>query len=415
MDEWGFCLVNSATITDEALVRSLKVEKDVLDRLADSESVKYLASADRKEWQQLMEHNFNLDVLVLLRNFDTTEGVIWQGPIIHNLAPSSTGTRLRRAHPCREGISIWRPVRGGLGPENGLFKVYPASHKIRTEDELRNSKINAVEIRIRADQVLISRGGLWIEEGSGDGLLMWMGVSAEIIGLNIDKYCLAFVAEAYNALLLLSRTQPSGLAEAETKPTPDDPFFPQSRLMRPGEHRSDTVDTFLSHALEFLSRIVEYFKKLDPTGIILAACCTVDDPRSAFLTAERGTDIRKWFLRALAVRYLVQRYYSRGGTLEDFIRAENLPNTSRLKNAIRHGKKPYWLELYLQKPGIWIALLGVLSRLDHFTYEEVYSMPHSIRQYPNLLETPEEWSPLVDGSCQLLGSLTPLGAADPCV
>ncbi|OJJ52296.1 hypothetical protein ASPSYDRAFT_164973 [Aspergillus sydowii CBS 593.65] len=411
MEQQGFCLIVSGIIPDEALVRSLSIERNALDRLASPESPTYLTPADRRqEWQQLMEHNFNLDVLVLLRYFGTTKGgSIWQGPIIHNLAPSSTGTGLRRAHPCREAISIWRPVGRGLGPENGLFKVYPGSHHIRTEDELRNSKIDPVEIRVRADQVLITYGGLWIEEGSGDGILIWMGVSVEIIGLHIDKYCLAFVAEAYNASLFLSRTLSPGLVNAEAGPTLDDSFFPQTRLMRPGEHRSDTVDTFFAHALECISRIVEYFEKLDPTGVTLAACCAVDDPRTAFLTVERGTDIRKWFLRALAVRYLVRRYHSRGGTIKDFIRAENLPDTSQLRNTIRHGKKLYWLEQYLEKPSIWIALLGVLSRLDHLSYEEVYSMSGLIHRYPELLDTPEEWSPLMDGSSQLLGVLSPGG------
>ena len=63
MDQLGFCLVVSGIIPDETLVRCLSVEKDVLDRLASPESAKYLTPADRREeWQQLMEHNFNVCV-----------------------------------------------------------------------------------------------------------------------------------------------------------------------------------------------------------------------------------------------------------------------------------------------------------------------------------------------------------------
>ena len=53
MDEQGFCLVVSGTIPDEALG---------VDRLASPEFPKYWTPADRREWQQLMEHNFNVCV-----------------------------------------------------------------------------------------------------------------------------------------------------------------------------------------------------------------------------------------------------------------------------------------------------------------------------------------------------------------
>ncbi|GJP89794.1 hypothetical protein AlacWU_02693 [Aspergillus niger] len=415
MDQQGYEYINSGGINEKALVHSLSVEENALGHPGSSDSAEHLSSADhQQEWQQAMEHGFNLDI-VLLRHFGTAQGLVRQGPIIHNLAPNSTGTRLRRAHPCVQGISIWRPIRGGLGAENGLFKVYPGSQGIRTENELRDSQISTLEIRIRADQVFIAHGGLWIEEGNGNGILMWMGVSADIIGLYIDKYCLPFVAGAYNASRFLSRTVPPGLVKAETQATLADSFFPQERLVRAGNHRSNTADAFLRSAIPYTSRILEYFTNLDPTGIILAACPAGEDPRMAFLTVDRGTDIRKWFLRALAVRCLIRRYHSRGGTLEDFIRADGLPKTSRLINTIRHGKKLYWIELSLRKPGIWITLLNVMSRLDHITWEEVFSIPDSIHRYPTLLEIPEEWSPLMEGCTQLLGSLAPPGASDGCV
>jgi len=62
MEQQGFCLVASG-ILDEALVRSLSVEKHVPDRLASPESPKYLTPADRREeWQQFMKYNFNVRV-----------------------------------------------------------------------------------------------------------------------------------------------------------------------------------------------------------------------------------------------------------------------------------------------------------------------------------------------------------------
>ncbi len=63
MDQQGFCLVVSGIIPDEALVLSLSVERDALDRLASPESPAYLTPAGRREdWQQLMQYNFNVCV-----------------------------------------------------------------------------------------------------------------------------------------------------------------------------------------------------------------------------------------------------------------------------------------------------------------------------------------------------------------
>ncbi|KAL4913982.1 hypothetical protein BDW62DRAFT_205031 [Aspergillus aurantiobrunneus] len=77
MDQQGFCLVVSGIILDEALVCSLLVKKDVLDYLASPELLKFLTPANCQEkWQQLMEYNFNLDVLVLLKHFG---GCLLQG------------------------------------------------------------------------------------------------------------------------------------------------------------------------------------------------------------------------------------------------------------------------------------------------------------------------------------------------
>lgn len=327
-------------------------------------------------------------MLVLLKHFGTTEGVIRQGPIIHNLAPSSTDTRPRRAHPCREGISIWRPVRGGLGPENGLFKVYPGSHNIRTEDELRNSKINAVEIRIRADQILISRGGLWIEEGSGDGFLMWMGVSAGIIGLHIDKYCLAFVALAHGAERFLSRHQPPEMVEVGPEGAPEALHLPlQERLTR-SSGRSETAVGVLADASTKLESIEKFLRELwDPTGLILLCDYDVDkDPRTAYTTA-RSSNPERWFLRVLTLRYLAQRFHKRPGqTIVNFIREEHLPDTRTVRNGIENGLKMYAVEMGCREPGIWLALMGELSKLPLMPVSEVRSAPQLLLEgYLNLM------------------------------
>ncbi|KAL4901844.1 hypothetical protein BDW74DRAFT_67189 [Aspergillus multicolor] len=130
-----------------------------------------------------------------------------QHPLVIPLTPAKLGRpgSLYRAHPCREnGISLWRPLREGLGAENGLFHVYPGSHMIQSEEELRASQIPPREVRINRDQVLVTRGGLWIQSGaSGGGILMWMGFSTRMIGSGIDAYTLGVVVDAYNAMPLV--------------------------------------------------------------------------------------------------------------------------------------------------------------------------------------------------------------------
>ncbi|KAL4901467.1 hypothetical protein BDW74DRAFT_187690 [Aspergillus multicolor] len=374
----GFCLVVSGIVPDEAFVL---VEKDALDCLANPELPKYLTSANcREKWWQLMKHGFNLDVLILLQHFGTTQGgIIWQGPIIHNLAPGSTSTRLRRAHPCCEGVSIWRPVRGGLGPENGLFKVYPASHKIKTEDELRNSEINAVKIRLRADQVLIACGGLWIEEGSGNSLLIWIGLSADIIGLHINKYCLPFVAFAHGAERFLSRHQPP---EIEPMLAPN-AIFPVMR--------EKGASTSLSNEI---TRFIE--KLWDPTDLIF---CAANNQIMTSLAVGRSTSPKRLLLSVLVARYLTCWCLSSGETIKDFVKAKDLPDNAY--KAIFTGHKLYWLEEEFKEPGIWLVLMGVFTQLTHLPARELSSIPHLIREYAGILETALKMSWLVNACTQL--------------
>jgi hypothetical protein len=87
-------------------------------------------------------------------------------------SPLGTTAPLRRSHPYYNSISVWRPIQKDVGPKDGLFKVYPRSHRIKSEQELQESSICADNISIHADQVLITHGGLWIEERSGAGLLI---------------------------------------------------------------------------------------------------------------------------------------------------------------------------------------------------------------------------------------------------
>lgn len=341
---------------------------------------------------------------MLLKHFGTTERVIRQGPIIHNLAPSPTRNRLRKAHPCREGISIWRPVRGGLGPENGLFKVYPGSHHIRTEDELQNSKIEPVEIRISANQVLIAYGSLWIEEGNGDGVLMWMGVSAGIIGLQIDKYCLTFVALAHGAGRFLLRDQPPQMVEVGRGEAPEVLVLPlQERLTRSSD-RSETALGVLGGASTKLESIQMFLRKLwDPTELILLCDYSVgQDPRTAYTTAP-SSNHERWFIRVLTLRYLAQRFHKNPvQTIANFIREEHLPETRAVRNGIENGLKMYAVEMRCREPGIWLILMGEISKLPLTPVSEVRSAPQLLLEgYHSLMNAANRWSRIMVDSSRL--------------
>jgi hypothetical protein len=63
-------------------------------------------------------------------------------------------------------------------------------------EEAREAGIVAEEIRVRVDQVLVTK--LVVEPvESGGGVVMWMGFSTEIIGLHAAKDNLEFIADAH--------------------------------------------------------------------------------------------------------------------------------------------------------------------------------------------------------------------------
>jgi hypothetical protein len=73
-----------------------------------------------------------------------------------------------------------------MGPENGMFKVFPCSHHLSREEVLRLGT-PATEIRLRPDQILVALGSLWLETSqAGNGSwLVWQGYSCEPMGLDI--------------------------------------------------------------------------------------------------------------------------------------------------------------------------------------------------------------------------------------
>ncbi|KAL2784143.1 hypothetical protein BJX66DRAFT_317163 [Aspergillus keveii] len=378
MDELGFCLISIEPWPDE-IPRS--VQQAMLEHSACPDSAKYWTPGNHvDEWRQFMEHGHT--------GISTCTRWIRQGPIIHNLthnlAPRSMGPRVRRAHPCREGLSLWRPVMANLGPVKGWFRVYPASHMLETDDELRNSQIRPVEVWLDAGQILVARGGLWIEEGSGDGLLMWMGASADVIGLHIDQYCPAFIALAHGAKQFLSRRHPSTIEP----PHPPGPFELVRRHSGESGYRTNNTLEFLDAIHKSLAQTEAFLEKLqDPTKLILESFSAANNPITDFLAVGHGAHQDRWFLRVVVLRHLT--IHARENT--------------KGRWAMPIVRKLYWLEQELGRSGIWLVLMGCFSRLSHLNSERVELVREQMDEV--ILGKVAEWSWLMDSCTRLYSTL----------
>ncbi|KAJ5239554.1 hypothetical protein N7468_004173 [Penicillium chermesinum] len=345
--------------------------------------------------------------LIILPHFHSPAEVIRQGPIIHNLV-GPPGPTIRKVHPCpNKAFVIWRPITRSLGPEDGLFKVYPESHNIRTEEELHRRKIDAVSVPIRADQFLIAHGGLWIQQGgSGSGLLMWAGLSTEIIGLHVDKRSLDFVALAYGAGRFLGRDRPFGTTEQEAVIL-DDPLL--ERNTKPVSS-SIPANTFLDQASHTLEKTEAFLKGLsDPTSLILNSEYGMH-PRIAYANVRvqnregHSTDpeLERYFLSALTIRSLLRRLRETPReTIPDFTRKEGLPDETLVKHAILTGRKMYFVETEKSEPGLWLALMSVLPKLQHMPIWQVKLIPGLLNEQPRILDAGERWSRYMSQSSQL--------------
>jgi hypothetical protein len=240
---------------------------------------------------------------------------------------------------------------------------------------------------------------------------MWMGFSEESIGLHIDMHSLLFIALACGASHFLSRHQSLSKVEWETAEFAqvDFSFTPKER--HTGSGRIETAEDVLIRAQEGLEEVQKFITELgDPTKLILSADYgSVEDPRTAFLTVGRDLDPRKWFLRAVSIRYLAKRYWRAQKSIRDFVDEEGLPDKPRVHSAIKCGQKVYLGELALQKPGIWLVLMEVLSRFPQMPLSEAYLIPPLLHdKYPAIINAALRWSRLMANSGRLY-----IGEYDP--
>jgi hypothetical protein len=287
-----------------------------------------------------------------------------------------------------------------------LLKVYPGSHKFQTIEELRESGISPVVLPLYPNQVLFTCGGLWMEEGSGEGYLMWMGVSLSIIGLHVDKYCLTFIARAYKASQFLSWQLPLGRIKggAEELIQQHPPYSLEDRLSSRRSGRSESAERILELSVEGYERTERFLAELgDPTRLMLSASyAATDNPITAFLTCHRSEDPNDWLMRAVVTRLLVCQYRSGSYTsVTEFLRLAGLPDTRHTRNALANGLKMD----YLKVPGLWIVMMRVISRFPQLPIPEVHRIPALLSQYGVVQDAGSRWTRFMEESVQLYSML----------
>ena len=114
--------------------------------------------------------------------------------------PNTAQLGPKRAHSSPNSFSIFRPLGGHVGPENGMLKVYPGSHTLRTKEEAQSICGLPQKIRLAPSQVLAALGTLWVElSNTGSGALMWKGCSEQPVGLGIlGEHVLPFMKANWN-------------------------------------------------------------------------------------------------------------------------------------------------------------------------------------------------------------------------
>ena len=126
--------------------------------------------------------------------------VVHQPLRVIRFLPNTAQLGPKRAHPSSNSLSIFRPLGGHVGPENGMLKLYPGSHSLQTKEEAQSICGPPQTIRLAPNQVLVTLGTLWVElSNTGGGALMWKGCSKLPVGLDIlGEHALPFMKANWN-------------------------------------------------------------------------------------------------------------------------------------------------------------------------------------------------------------------------
>ncbi|KAE8421464.1 hypothetical protein BDV36DRAFT_247929 [Aspergillus pseudocaelatus] len=187
MEQLGFMIIRAYEEAEEEaraireMVRSNK-EGTRHDTHSPSPTAHWLDKEKQITFKTFMEAGVDLNAIIA--NCFPKEG---PEPIHQPLRPilfqcDEVGTSLYRAHPNSDSISIFRPIGCDVGPENGMFMVYPCSDNLDMKDVQGPPK----SIRINSGELLVIRGPTIVKTvNTGGGLVMWKGCSIQPTGMNI--------------------------------------------------------------------------------------------------------------------------------------------------------------------------------------------------------------------------------------
>ncbi|EED21211.1 hypothetical protein TSTA_084420 [Talaromyces stipitatus ATCC 10500] len=178
------------------------VERDKLyGPLLDETKATYNCADDwkkhREEWKKIIMDGSRFEIIITASlPSDRAEPYFWQGPLVGRFVKNRSLSRFRKAQPCPESIAFLKPLDEALTPANGMFKIYPGSENLQTEEELRASGISAETVSIGRNQLLVI-GPVWVEtRDEGRAVFLWAGYSTNLIGID-DNKALDFIQAAY--------------------------------------------------------------------------------------------------------------------------------------------------------------------------------------------------------------------------
>lgn len=111
-----------------------------------------------------------------------------QGPAIVEFTDNQITVPHFTAHPSRDAISVFRPLRKPLHWHNGFFKLFSCSHHQTQEQFETAENKDAHEIIVEPNEILVVAGGVFVQPSpKGGGRMVYQGFSRRIMGQNIDS------------------------------------------------------------------------------------------------------------------------------------------------------------------------------------------------------------------------------------
>lgn len=110
--------------------------------------------------------------------------LLHQGPVIVHSPDLPSMWGINAAHPCRNGVSVFRTLSGNLEHSVTTLKLYPLSHHV-SSTEFAQERGTPRTFKLRSNEVLFVQGAIKIEMSlPAGGSFVWQGFSEVPWGLD---------------------------------------------------------------------------------------------------------------------------------------------------------------------------------------------------------------------------------------